>query len=81
MEDKTWALFSPMCFQFRAYRIEENRKHIIAAFEAALDQFKYCEEIQIEITAPARGLVDVTGTNEKQSHHHSANTVVKGFAG
>ena len=81
MENRTWEMFSPMCFKFRAYYIEENKEQIMKAFESSLEQFRFCDEIQIEITAPARGPVEAAGTNEKRSNTNSANTVVKGFAG
>lgn len=81
MEDKTWEMFSPMCFKFRAYYIEENKEQIMKAFESSLEQFKFCDEIQIEITAPARGPLEATSADEKRTNRNSANTVVKGFAG
>ena len=81
MEERTWEMFSPMCFKFRAYYIEENKEQIMKAFEASLEQFKFCDEIQIEITAPARGPVDATNAEEKRSNRNSANTIIKGFVG
>lgn len=81
MEDRTWEMFSPMCFKFRAYYIEENKEQIMKAFASSLEQFRFCDEIQIEITAPPKGPAEATVTNEKRSNINSANTVVKGFAG
>lgn len=81
MDYSTWELFSPMGFQFRAYDVENNLDRIMSALRETLEQFKYCDEIQIEITAPPRGPVDISGTFEKRSSPHSASTVVKGFAG
>lgn len=56
MEDRTWEMFSPMCFKFRAYYIEENKEQIMKAFASSLEQFRFCDEIQIEITAPPKAL-------------------------
>ena len=81
MGDRTWEMFSPMCFKFRAYYIEENKEQIMKAFASSLEQFRFCDEIQIEITAPARGPIEATSGDEKRSNKNSANTVVKGFAG
>lgn len=81
MEERTWEMFSLMCFKFRAYYIEENKEQIMKAFASSLEQFRFCDEIQIEITAPAKSPVEAAGSNEKRSSVNSANTVVKGFAG
>lgn len=51
------------------------------AFASSLEQFRFCDEIQIEITAPPKGPAEATVTNEKRSNVNSANTVVKGLAG
>lgn len=81
MEHSTWELFSPMGFQFRAYDVENNLDRIMSALRETLEQFKYCDEIQVEITAPPRGPISAAGSGEQRSSSHSANTIVKGFAG
>lgn len=81
MEHSTWELFSPMGFQFRAYDVENNLDRIMSALRETLEQFKYCDEIQIEITAPPRGPINASGSGEQRSCRHSASTVVKGVAG
>lgn len=81
MDYNAWEYLSPTNFTFRAYGVEEKRELILKAVEDALEQFKYCDAVQIDITAPAREPVDIAGADKKRSYHHSANTVVKGFAG
>ena len=70
-----------MGFQFRAYDVENNLDRIVSALRETLEQFKYSDEIQIEITAPPRGPIDANGSGEKRSCPNSASTIVKGFAG
>ena len=70
-----------MGFQFRAYDVENNLDRIMSALRETLEQFKYCDEIQIEITAPPRGPISTANSGERSNGPHSANKVVKGFAG
>ena len=81
MDYNAWEYLSPTNFTFRAYGVEEKRELILKAVEDALEQFKYCDAVQIDITAPAREPIDIAGPGEKKTNTHSANTVVKGFAG
>ena len=81
MENNPWELLSPTTFTFRAYGVEDKRALIMNAVEAALEQFRFCDAIQIDITAPAREPFDTVGAEGRKNNHHSAETVVKGFAG
>lgn len=81
MENNVWEFLSPTNFTFRAYGVKEKREFILKAVENALEQFKYCDAVQIDITAPAREPTDMVDADDKRRNHHSASTVVKGFAG
>ena len=81
MENNPWEFLSPINFTFRAYGVESKREFIVSAVETALEQFRFCDTIQIDITAPAREPVDTVGAEGRKNNHYSTETVVKGFAG
>lgn len=81
MENNAWEFLSPTNFTFRAYGVKDKRELILKAVEDALEQFKYCDAVQIDITAPAREPTDMADADDIRRNHHSASTVVKGFAG
>lgn len=47
-------IFSPMKRTFRAYYVEDNYDDIVEAFAAVLKDYKFSDEIQITIEAPAK---------------------------
>ena len=79
--DCSWENLSPMCFPFRAYDAEGGRDRILKAVASALEMFRYCEGIQIEITAPPRDPSDCADAPGKTDRRSSAGTVIRGFAG
>lgn len=74
-------IFSPTKKTFRAYYVEENYDSVIEAFEYALKDFKYSDEIQITIEAPAKNPPAPKGSQKTSNSNSSGRKVVKGFAG
>lgn len=74
-------IFSPTKKTFRAYYVEENYDSVIDAFEYMLKDFKYSDEIQVTIEAPAKNPPAPKNSTPKASSSGSGRKVVKGFAG
>ena len=81
MTDSPWQILSPLNFTFRAYDVEANRDSIMKTIEEALERFKYCDGIQIEITAPPKDPSITSNADGKRGEGKTLGTVVKGFAG
>ena len=71
----------PVELTFRAYHPGSNHDRVLAFVEGALETFKQCEEIQIEIKSSPAEPPYVDHSKEVKTMDIPDQAVIKGFAG